>query len=218
MILRACIFTLCLGVTAAHAEETAWETVQEKPLRIKVRQLASSDVKEVWAEGEMAVRPEDIEAVIMDPDRYPKFMPYCKESRTLGKPDPDGSAYVYTRLDFGSLVTSRDYVVKVAAEKTTRDGGEEFKNRWEAVPDRLPKRANSIRLRRVEGSWHAVPRGEDKSFVTYRFVVDPGGWIPSFAANLGNKQGVTETFQAVEKEAQRRARERREDAASSQVP
>lgn len=155
----------------------------------------------------MAAPVKDIQATIMDPDRYSKFMPYVKESRTVGKPEADGAQYVYTRLDFGSLVTSRDYVVKVyLLQGVNPDGSGEFKNRWIADGDKLPARANSIRVKVNEGTWHVTPKGPNKSHVVYRFLVDPGGWVPTFAANIGNRKGVTDTFRAVEKEAQRRAR------------
>jgi hypothetical protein len=72
-----------------------------------------------------------------------------------------------------------------------------------------------VRLRINEGSWHVASRGPNKSFAVYRFVVDPGGWIPAFAANAGNKQGVTDTFKAVEREAERRADVRRKQNESA---
>ena len=45
--------------------------------------------------------------------------------------------------------------------------------------------------------------------MVYKFNVDPGGMIPAFAADMGNKSGVTDVFNAVEKEAKRRAAERK---------
>ncbi|HYX90170.1 MAG TPA: hypothetical protein VE782_01305 [Myxococcaceae bacterium] len=188
-----------------------WETIATDPVLIKTRSVPGSSVKEVWAEAEIAAPALDVQSALTDADHFREFMPYVKESRTLGHPQPDGSQYVYTRLDFGSLITSRDYVVRVRVERSIGpDGIGEFHNRWVAEPDRIPSRAHVIRLRVNEGSWQVVPRGPNKSFARYRCMVDPGGWIPAFAANAGNKQGVTDTFKSVEGEAQRRSAIRRQ--------
>jgi hypothetical protein len=201
---------LVAGVVALAPESAEggkpWSTVAAEPVLIKTRTIPGSSINEIWAEGEIAAPARDVQAALTDADHFKDFMPYVKESRTIGQPQPDGARYVYTRLDFGSFVSSRDYVVRVRIERSIgADGTGEFRNRWVAEPDRIPSRANVIRLRVNEGSWRVVPRGPNKCFAVYRFMVDPGGWIPKFAANAGHKQGVTDTFKAVEREAQRRA-------------
>jgi hypothetical protein len=52
------------------------------------------------------------------------------------------------------------------------------------------------------------PRGEGRSYAVYRFTVDPAGSIPGFLANMGQKDGVVDTFRAVEKRARQQAEER----------
>lgn len=198
---------LCLSTSALAAE--AWETVQEGAIVIKTRQKPGTEVKEVWAEGLIAAEVQDIQTTLMTPDRFAKFMPYVKEAREFGKPDADGGAYVYTRLDL-PWVKARDYVTKVFLEEGVKpDGSGAFRNRWVATPDKIPHRNNIIRLKYNEGSWHVTGQGEGKSHAVYRFSVDPGGWIPGFAADMGNTKGVTDTFRAVEAEAQRLGRERK---------
>jgi hypothetical protein len=202
------------SVTEARGEE--WETVATDPVLIKARSIPGSSIKEIWAQGEIAAPIQDVQATLVDVERFREFLPYVKEARRLGKAGSDGVQYVYTRLDFGPWISSRDYVVKVQVDRSVaRDGTGEFRNHWVAEPDRIPARANVIRLRVNQGSWHVVSRGPNKSFAVYRFMVDPGGWIPAFAANAGNKQGVLDTFSAVEREAQRRAVARRKQNESA---
>lgn len=194
----------------AHAEEPKWETISTTPYLVKTRALPNSSVKELHGEATLNAKAADLQAAILDADAYSKFMPYVVESRQVGdKETEDGveTFHAYARLDFG-VVSARDYVVKVRVEQSVApDGTGEFKNRWQATPDKLPERASTVRLKLTQGSWHVVPTEDgQKSKVVYRAAVDPGGWIPAFAANMGNKQGIHETFQAVEKEAQRRAK------------
>jgi hypothetical protein len=210
----AALIALAPGAAAGGEE---WETVATEPVLIKVRTVPGSSIREVWAEGEIAAPAQDVQSALMDSDHLREYMPFVKESRKIGKPQPDGSQYVYTRLDFGAWVKSRDYVVRVHMERSVAvDGTGEFRNRWVAEPDRLPSRANVIRLKVNEGSWRVVWRGPNKSFAVNRFMVDPGGWIPAFAADAGNKQGVTDTYKSVEREAQRRAAARRRANESAQ--
>ncbi len=200
-------------LSAASAAADEWETVLTGHVTVKMRARPGTAVKEVWAEGELAAPVQDIQSVLMEPDKFPSFMPYVKESRVLKDKAPDGAQYVYTRLDL-PMVQSRDYVLKVYLDEGVKpDGSGAFRNRWVAVTDKLPERHNVVRLKLNEGSWYVTPKGDGtKSHAVYRFVVDPGGWVPSWAADQGNKSGVPDTFRAIEKEAQRRYKERKAHA------
>lgn len=85
-----------------------------------------------------------------------------------------------------------------------------------AVPDKIPSRANLIRVRVNDGSWDIRPLGDGRRcWAIYKFAIDPGGWVPAWAANMGNEQGVTQTYKAIEKKAQRLAKERLAKAAAN---
>lgn len=187
-----------------RAEPPGWATVMTGPITIKNRSIANSAIKEVWAEGDLNAAPQDLQVALLTLERFRYFMPYLKDSRQVGPWLPDGSRYVYTLIDL-PLVGKRDYVVHVWVLKSVAaDGSGTFENRWSAEPDHLPRRADITRIVKNDGGWVVTPIGDgSKSHVVYKFAVDPGGWVPSFAANMGNEKGVAETFRVVEKEAQR---------------
>jgi hypothetical protein len=198
---------LVLAAGTSRAEE-AWETVAQKPYVVKVRPRPGTKAKEVWAEGMLAASVADVQAVLMDVDSYRLGMPYVKESRIL-KEMPDGARLTYTRLDL-PVVSSRDYVCHVETSSTVaEDGTGVYAQHWWAEPDAIAERKSTVRLRLNDGSWRVEPRGEGKSHAVYRFTVDPAGSIPGFLANMGQKDGVVDTFRAVEKRARQRAEERR---------
>ena len=199
-----------VGVLAAGTSraEEAWETVAEKPYVVKVRPRPGTHAKDVWAEGEISASAVDVQAVLTDVDSYRLWMPYVKESRTF-KELPDGTRLTYTKLDL-PVVSSRDYVSRLVTEsRLAEDGTGVFAQRWTAEPDAIPERRSTVRLRLNEGSWRVEPRGEGKSYAVYKFTVDPGGSIPGFLANMGQKDGVVDTFRAVEKRARLHGEERR---------
>jgi hypothetical protein len=198
-------------------EAEGWEIIGNEPLLIRSRQRPNSSIRDLWAEGELNVPAQDVQAALLDNERYPAFMPYCSESRFVGDPAPDGARHVYTRLEL-PFVAPRDYVVRTQVLRTVGPAGEGvFSSRWSAVPDLLPERPNTVRLRTNDGSWHVTSQGPHKSYVVYRFSVDPGGMVPGFAANMANRTGVRDTVKAVQKEALRR-KELREAEARRRAP
>ncbi|MEW6435426.1 MAG: hypothetical protein AB1730_28350 [Myxococcota bacterium] len=207
--LRAALWAFVALALPAWGADGDWETVLEGPITIKNRAVPNSAVKEIWAEGDMAAPVQDIQDTLMKPELFRSFMPYLKDSREISKKLEDGSVYVYTLIDL-PVVGKRDYIVRVwLREGVKPDGTGTFRNEWKAEPDYLPLRSNITRVRLNTGGWTITPVGDgSKSHVVYQFAVDPGGWVPSFAVNMGNEKGVGDTFRAVEKEAQRRRDER----------
>lgn len=212
---RVLALVLALASGGALADEDGWTTVvQGPPVTVKNKPRPGSEVKDVWVEGEIGAPLQDIHAALMDVPRFKHFMPNLKVSRILGKPEPDGSLFVYTELALPAVLTARDYVVHVWNDEVPKaDGTGAFRQHWVSVPDRLPSRNGVIRLTVNDGSWHITPLGDGKkSWAVHKFAVDPGGWVPAFAADLGNKQGVADLYRAIEKEALRRT------AAREQAP
>ncbi len=194
---------------AAQAEEPAWETVLTGPITIKNRAIPGTPVKAVWAEGDLAAPVQDLQTTLLGVERFHLFMPFLKEARQVGEAQADGSRLIYTLIDL-PVVGKRDYVERVSVVQWVKaDGSGSFEDTWSAEPDRMPRKADVVRLMKNDGGWRVTPIGDGtKSHVVYTFAVDPGGWVPAFAANLGNQEGVAETFKVVEKEAQRRRDER----------
>ena len=204
------IFLLVASSALAADANDGWTVVLKgPPYTVKNKVRDGSAIKEVWAEGEIAAPVKDIQDTLMTPEKFRNFMPHLKASRTIGAPEADGSFYVYTELEL-PVITSRDYVEKITVDEGVKaDGSGAFRQRWTAVPDKIPERRNLVRVKVNDGSWAVTPLGDgSKSYVVYKFAIDPGGWIPNFAAEMGNAQAVPDTFKAVEKEAQRRFAER----------
>lgn len=208
---------LAVVPAVARAGEEAggpgWEVVARGPIVVKVRSIQGTDAREVWAEGELSAEVQDLESAILDGNAYPRFMPYVKETKVL-EVRPDGTTLLYARLEL-PLVTPRDYVVRMRVHRRSGpDGHGDFANAWHAVNDRLPARPDVVRLPICDGSWTVTHGSPGRSKVVYRASVDPGGWMPGFLSDLANRSGAVGTLRAVEREAQRRAEERKTQAAN----
>ncbi len=199
--LGALILALAAGVVGA----ADWTTIADGEVRIRVRDVPGG--REVWAEGELEVSARDIQEVLVDHDAFRQWLPYVKESRVLST-GPEHTRLAYTRLEL-PVVASRDYICRVVDEELLgADGTGAFRQEWHAEAAVLPERRGVVRVRRNEGSWHVVPRGEGRAWFAYRFLVEPGGSIPVFLAGLGQKEAVLDTVSALKRRARELARQR----------
>jgi hypothetical protein len=215
-MLRLCALVVAaLAAAPARAQEvrSEWKTVVTGPITVKNRAIVGTDIREIWAEGEIAAPPLEVQEALMNVARLRYFMPYMKDARVIGEPLEDGSRYVYTLIDL-PVVGKRDYVVRLELKQSlAADGTGTFRNEWHAHPKLLPLRSGIPRVERNDGSWEVTPLGDgSRSWAVYKFLADPGGWVPAFATNLGNERGVKETYDAVAREASRLAVERRKAA------
>lgn len=190
-----------------------WETVVKGPIVVKNRAITGTSVKEVWAEGELNAPALHVEDVLTDIASLTSFMPFMKDAHVIGDANDDGSLNVYTLIDL-PIVGKRDYIQKLSfPARIERDGV--FRAEWSSQPEFTPKVKGVIRITSNAGHWLVTPLDEGKRCrVEYQFTVDPGGVIPAFIANIGNQKGVSDTYAAVQKEANRRATVSAEQGAS----
>lgn len=202
---------LSLGLMAGVAQAAdEWKTVEDEDAVIKVRARADINGKEVWAEKDVEANAVDVQTALMDSASFRLWMPYVKESRVVTT-NPDGSRVAYAKLDL-PMVDDRDYVISVVDEKKlAEDGQGEYVQRWKVADGGggVPERKGVVRLKHNEGTWQVTSKGENKTHITYKFTVDPGGSIPDWLASFGQKDGVMDTLGAVEKRAQKLGEERK---------
>ena len=72
----------------------------------------------------------------------------------------------------------------------------------------MPERKGIVRLKYNEGVWEITPKGESSAHIVYKFAVDPGGSVPGWLANMGQKDAVLDTLKAVQERAQKLGEER----------
>lgn len=193
---------------ASVADEANWSTVVTGPVTVKNRAVPGSAIKEVWAEGEVDAPLIDVQDTLMNVPRLKTFMPYMKDARVIQEHPEDKSVFIYTLIDL-PIVGKRDYVTQVwQPQAVGPDGTGVFEAKWVARPKHLPERSGVVRLQTNDGMWLATSKAPGKTWLVHKFAVDPGGWVPAFAANLGNEKGVTDTYKNVEREAQKRMKER----------
>ena len=76
-------FVLALCAVAVAGEEQ-WETIETGPILVKNRKRPGTDVKEVWAEGNLDAGVLAIQTALTDISRYTRFMPCVSVAKQIG--------------------------------------------------------------------------------------------------------------------------------------
>lgn len=192
-VLLSCLFSF-----DAVARPAAWEPIAEKDgMRVAARSVEGSGLQEVRVQGIIDASPEQVLAILLDVEAYPKTMPYTAEARVLKR---EGDAiWLYQVID-APLASKRDLAMKITV---VRGPGGRLGTQWildESVAP--PLRDGIVRVPASEGSWDLVPiRGGKATRATYRIHSDPGGDVPGWIVNRTNKTAIPDAFLAVRKAA-----------------
>ena len=190
-------------VVCAAPSADGWVLVADGDVRVFSRAKDGIRVKEMRAETVLAARPEEVRAVLVDAD-YARRTPYVAETRLVEQRSPTVKV-TYTRLSF-PIIDDRDYFIEVTREQDlAADGTGVYHTTWKPWGLELPPRTGSVRVTTNEGYWDVRPDpATGGSQVTYYLLSDPGGNIPTFAINLGNKRVLPDILHAIDKEIVRR--------------
>jgi hypothetical protein len=170
-----------------------WHQVSKNTrLTIYSRHRSGSSLEELRAVGELDATPIKVDTVLGEVSKFPEFMPYTKESRVL----TSDSQLCYMLLS-PPIVGERDYTIRVSREsRKGDDGSTAYYMHWElANAEGPPPRPRVSRVNINEGSWLLEPVG-NRTRATYILYTDGGG-IPTFVANIANKQSIGQLFEAL---------------------
>lgn len=175
--LFAAVLAGLLASPASFAQD-GWTLAKEADgIKVYVRKVDNSPLREF--RGEVAVKstPEDVVRVLRDANAFRKWMPDVAASELLKATDTEQYHYLENKAPWP--VSNRDGVYHFTY---TRPGDGTIVVRVEAVPDYLPVREGKVRIPQAEGQWKLVPSADGVN-VTYQMHASPGGSIPNWLAN-----------------------------------
>lgn len=178
-----------ISIAAAWAADDGWKKTGESNGIVSfARPATRSGVYEIKAVGIVDAPIAVVEAVIRDISVMPQYIYLCKESFIINTPEmrSDGDViHFYSLTDLPFPLSNRDVVAKAlwSVDKTTGTiycHSEGVKTAYKQDKDvvRMPLSITDCML---------VPRGADKTEVTYQVLGDPGGKLPHFLINMLTK-------------------------------
>jgi len=179
------ITTLLLVLSAgmAGATERDWKLVTDRD-DIKVYRAHTDDslIKTFRGETEVALKDfRSIAAIMDDYDFVAEWLHMVSEIRGVSRVSPyDRTVWLTTRLPWP--VSDRDVVLNVWQEQDAQSYTLRmpFRNRAEVMEEK----DGYVRIPRMEGYLEFQPLAPGRIKLTVEVILDPGGYLPAWLANL----------------------------------
>jgi hypothetical protein len=166
-------------VLAGEAYAENWQVARdEEGIQVALSEVAGSKYKAYRGVTVIDASVARLRALQEDVVGACAWVHECQSQKLL-KHEGD-KAWTYTRFNTPWPVTPRDSVLLV----TTKEGADGSLTRTlQAQPTYIPEEQGFVRVAQVEGFWKLVPKGSNKTEVTYQVHTEPGGSVPSMLAN-----------------------------------
>lgn len=179
------LFLLAFAAQGASALDSAdWRLVSNKN-GIQVYMKHDDEARIKTFRGVTRFKVENLHAmsgVLNDTPNMPRWMHFISKAKEIRRSDYLNREYQFlTTLPWP--LADREAVVKllVRQDAVTRGVTVHVIN----APTLLPPNNDYIRFPQMTGVFSFVPTGKDKEVeVTYELVLDPGGYIPAWIANI----------------------------------
>jgi len=184
MVSMAILFCITVLPDAVMAAE--WKKVgEENGITGYTRATSKSSIDEVMAIGIIDAPIQVVEAIIRDPNAGKKFMFMCKEAYSINTSDLKSTAdvtYNYNITDLPFPVKDRDAVARV--EYTIDNATGTIYSHAQGIRSDYRNTGKTVRMPLVTLDYRLVPKGADKTEITYLAMADPGGNLPPALVNL----------------------------------
>lgn len=210
-------WVLVAAVLAGAPDADGWKQVTSSgDVAISARNVPGERAAAIRGVMTMKVTPAEVRAVLLDED-YARHAKYIAEYRTIDRPAPN-KVIRYTRLGL-PVVDDRDYFIEITREKDLNpDGTGEYRSTWKPWGLDRPARRGVVRVTTNSGYWDVKPAdGGAHALVEYFLQFDPGGVLPTWIVDQGNKRILPDVLHGIEAEALRR-REANAQAQSASKP
>ena len=182
-----------------------WSLVEstEDGISITEKKIEGIAVKAVKVSQVVDIDPEALAQVIEDLSNYGQFLTSAPGMEcTLLKDNEDHIiGYQYVEIP---LISDRVYAFKMFRPEPT-----ETRVDWELMPqnslgDFTINERSGVYIDVGVGSWSMNKRPDGKHDVSYRLVMDPGGWIPDSVSDYFNRVSIVGIFKDALIETERR--------------
>jgi hypothetical protein len=183
------IFIIGVCFSGVWADDTGWKKIGESNGIVGyTRPSPKSSVDEMKGVGIIDAPVAVIEALIRDVPAGTEYLYKCKESSFVNIPELKNTTdtkYFYNVTSMPYPVSDRDVVAK-GSWSIDKSTGTIYLHA-ESIKSDYNMDKKRVRMPIVLADYILVPKGPDKTEVTYIALGDPGGNLPSFVVNLLTK-------------------------------
>jgi hypothetical protein len=190
------MFTVVLCLSGVWAADTGWKKIGESNGIVGyTRSTPKSSVDEMKGVGIIEAPVAVIEALLRDVQAGTEYMYKCKEASDVNIPELKTTAdtkYFYNVTAMTWPVSDRDVVGK-ADWTIDKETGTLYLHA-EGVKSSYKMDKKKVRMPLLIADYILVPKGPDKTEITYIALADPGGNLPSALVNMLTKNLSIQTI------------------------
>lgn len=169
----------------APSDASSWRLVSDKSgIQVYTKHEDTSRIKTF--RGVTRFRMDKLNVlsgVLNDTPNMPRWMHFVSKTKEIRRSDYLNREYQFlTSLPWP--LADREAIVRLLIRQPPEaNGGVIIYVR--SAPELLPPDKNYIRINQMDGIFSIVPTGNPQEIqVTYELIMDPGGYIPAWAANI----------------------------------
>ena len=182
-----------------------WDLVESREDGISVaeKEIEGIAVKAVMVSQTINIDPETLAEVIEDIANYGRFLSSAPGMEATLLKDNSDHIIGYQHVEV-PLISDRVYAFKMFRPDTT-----ETRVDWELIPQNMLdgftiNKRSGVYIDVGVGSWSMYKRSDGKYDVSYRLVMDPGGWLPGSVSDYFNRVSIVGIFKDAIIETERR--------------
>ena len=161
------------------ANNSEWEKSLDKDdIVIYTRNVETSRFNEFLAEATFSGSIGDFKSILMDVDRYHKWMPDCKSAEIVDHSSSNEITY-HMILKVPFPFANRDVIQQLIFHEHAEGMEIDIFNQ----PTKLKKQKKYVRMPVAKGKWIIKKASNDQISIQFQYLADPGGDIPAWLVN-----------------------------------
>lgn len=181
----ALLCVLLLSPAFADENDPDWKLVSDRnEIQVYMKHRDESRLKTFRGVTRFELKDEfALAAVLNDYDSYPKWLHFVDSAEEFDRRGPlDRSVRFTTQLPWP--LADREAVLQADVQQKVTTEEESVMIELINQPDALPPNNDYIRFPEMWGKLGFIRLGDDQVEMTYELILDPGGYIPAWIANI----------------------------------
>lgn len=181
----ALLCVLLISPALADENDPDWKLVSDRnDIQVYMKHRDESRLKTFRGVTRFELIDEfALAAVLNDYDSYPKWLHFVDSAEEFDRRGPlDRSVRFTTQLPWP--LADREAVLQADVRQKVTEEEESVMIELNNQPDALPPNNDYIRFPEMWGKLGFVRLGDNQVEMTYELILDPGGYIPAWIANI----------------------------------
>jgi len=174
-----------------------WKLVKaQNEIKVYLRKHKSSNLKEALGVMEIKTSLSSIISLLKDSQNHKTWMYANKKSNILKSPN-NFEWILYTESEAPWPILNRDLISHAKMYQSSKNCAIKINAR--AIPDYIDEKDGLVRIKEMNSEWTFTPKKNGYVEVRFKILINLGGSLPIWAANLAVDKGPYNTLSKMKK-------------------